>query len=179
MKQIKLYNKKFILYYSHKEIQKVIKKLSLLVYNYFHKDDIPIFVGVLNGVIMFMSDFLKYYPGKCEIAFIKLTSYDGLYNTESVKDKLQITNNIHNRHVVVLEDIIETGNTLEFLYNYFKKNIVKSFKIISLFFKPNKFTKKLYIDLIGINLDNEFVVGYGLDYNGLGRNYENLYQLKL
>lgn len=177
MNQIQLYDKKFVLYYSYYEIQKIVKNLSLLVYNFFKKDDIPIFIGVLNGVIMFMSDFLKYYPGKCEVEFIKLTSYSGIKNTEVI-EKIKITNNIDNRHIVILEDIIETGNTLEFLYT-FKKKSFKSFKIISLFFKPNKFKKKLFIDLIGIHLSNEFVVGYGLDYNGLGRNYQNLYQLKL
>lgn len=179
MNQIQLYDKKFVIYYSYEDIQKSVQKLALLVYNFFQKNEIPIFVGVLNGVVMFMSDFLKYYPGKCEIAFLKLTSYCGLQSIKQVKTNIQISNNINHKHVVILEDIIETGTTLEFLYTHFKKKSFKSFKIVSLFFKPNKFKKNLLIDLVGIDLANQFVVGYGLDYNGLGRNYQNLYQLKL
>lgn len=177
MNEIKLYDKKFIPYIENNKIQEIVKKLALTIYNAY-KNKTPVFIGVLSGVVMFISDFLKYYPGKCEIGFIKLTSYHGFKSKKKILEQIKITTNINNRHVVILEDIIDTGNTLETLHNLIKNKTAKSLKIVSLFFKPDIFKKKLSIDLVGIHVSNKFVVGYGLDYNGLGRNYQDLYQLK-
>lgn len=177
MNKIKLYNKEFILYINHNKIQESVKNISNNIYN-FYKNETPIFIGVLSGVIMFMSDLLKYYPGNCEVSFIKLNSYRGIRSSKKVVKDIKININIINRHVVILEDIIDTGNTLEVLLNIIKNKPLKSLKIVSLFFKPGVFKKKISIDIIGINLSNKFVIGYGLDYNGLGRNFRDLYQLK-
>lgn len=177
MNKIRLYDKEFIPYITNEKIQQAVKKLAFAVHD-LYKNEIPIFIGVLSGVIMFMSDFLKYYPGKCEIAFMKLASYQGIQSTHKITEQLIITIDIKNRHVVILEDIIDTGNTLEALYDLIKNKSAISVKVISLFFKPDMFQKNLSIDLVGIHLSNKFVVGYGLDYDGLGRNYQDLYQLK-
>lgn len=178
MNEIKLYDKKFVPYITNEEIQQAVKKLSTSVFN-IHENETPIFIGVLSGVIMFMSDFLKYYPGTCEVAFVKLISYQGTKSSEKIIEQVGITTDITNRHIVILEDIIDTGKTLLTLHKLIKNKFPKSIISISLFLKSNISKKDLFIDLIGIYLlSNKFVVGYGLDYNGLGRNYTDLYQLK-
>ncbi len=177
MNEITILDKKFIPYIAEEEIKQAIQRMANTLYEEY-KDEVPIFVGVLNGVIMFFGDFLKSYRGNCEIAFLQLSSYEGTSSTGEVKTKMNITTNVNSRHVVILEDIVDTGNTLEALYKMLENMPVKSVKIATLFFKPDVFKKNLNIDLIGMNIPNKFVVGYGLDYNGLGRNYPDLYQLK-
>ncbi|MCB9202800.1 MAG: hypoxanthine phosphoribosyltransferase [Flavobacteriales bacterium] len=177
MSQIVIHDKTFIPLIKNEEIQKAVSKIALTI-NEQYKNETPIFVGVLSGVFMFFSDFLKNYPGKCEVSFLKLSSYDGTQSTGNVTTELDISTDITNRHVIILEDIVDTGNTLEKLYQLLKNKPVKSLKVASLFLKPDVFKKDFQIDYVGICIPNKFVVGYGLDYNGLGRNYTNLYQLK-
>jgi hypoxanthine phosphoribosyltransferase len=121
---------------------------------------------------------LKYYKGSCEIGFLQLASYYGVKSSGKVALISDVTTDITNRHVIILEDIVDTGNTLEYLYNLLEIRPVKSIKVATLFFKPEMYKKELNIDLIGMNVPNRFVVGYGLDYEGLGRNLKDLYQLK-
>lgn len=177
LKEINLHDKTFIPYIAKEEIEFSVKKLANTIYEEY-QDETPVFVGILSGVIMFMADFLKFYSGNCEVAFIKLNSYHGTNSTGNVKLELDFTTDITNRHVIILEDIVDTGNTLEKLYDILKNKPAKSIKIVTLFFKPDMFKKNLNIDLIGMHIPNKFVVGYGLDYDGIGRNYEDLYQLK-
>jgi len=177
MKEIIVKNKTFIPFIADEEIQQAVRKIAISLHEEF-KDEIPIFVGVLSGVVMFLSDFLKHYPGSCEVAFMKLNSYSGTESTGKVTSELDITAEITNRHIVILEDIVDTGNTLVKLHELLKNKPVKSLKVATLFFKPDVYKKDLPIDLIGIHIPNKFVLGYGLDYDGLGRNYQDLYQLK-
>ena len=177
MQEITILDKTFIPYIAEEEIKVAIQRMANTLYEEY-KDEVPIFVGVLSGVILFFGDFLKSYEGNCEIAFLQLSSYEGTQSTGEVKTKMNITTNVAGRHVVILEDIVDTGNTLEALYKLLESQPAKSIKIATLFFKPDVFKKNLNIDLIGMNIPNKFVVGYGLDYNGLGRNYADLYQLK-
>jgi hypoxanthine phosphoribosyltransferase len=177
LREIKLHDKTFIPYIAKEEIELTVKKIANTIYQEY-QNETPVFVGILSGVIMFMADFLKFYPGNCEVAFIKLNSYKGTSSSGEVNLELDFTTDITNRHVVILEDIVDTGNTLEKLYKILKNKPAKSIKITTLFFKPDMFNKNLNIDLIGMHIPNKFVVGYGLDYDGIGRNYEDLYQLK-
>ncbi|MFA5618723.1 MAG: hypoxanthine phosphoribosyltransferase [Weeksellaceae bacterium] len=178
MKEITINGKVFIPYISSEEIDHAIKKIANSMYE-LYKDEIPVFVGVLNGVIMFMSDFLKYYPGECEISFLKLKSYDGVASTGEVKIEMEIPMDLSGRHVVILEDIVDTGTTLEKLYDILEKKQAKSIRIATLLYKPEAYTKDLDIDMIALTIPNKFVVGYGLDYDGLGRNLPDIYQIKL
>lgn len=142
-----------------------------------YKDEIPIFVGVLNGAFMFVSDFLKHYEHPCEVTFVKLSSYGGLTSTGIVETLLDVSEDIKGRSVIILEDIIDTGRTLQQLIHMFSDIDVKEFKIASLFYKSEIYNGEYKIDYVGIEIPNKFIVGYGLDYNELGRNLREVYQL--
>ena len=178
MESVKIHDKTLVPYLKHNELQEVIKELALKVYEDY-KDEVPVFVGVLNGVIMFFSDFLKYYPGKCEIAFLQVSSYTGTQSTGIVYKKMDLTKDVEGRHIILMEDIVDTGNTLESLFEYFKNTQrPKSLKVASLLMKPEVFKNRFPIDYVAKEIPNKFVLGYGLDYDELGRNLPDLYQLE-
>lgn len=141
-------------------------------------DEVPVFVGIMNGSFMFVSDFVKKYPKPCEVTFIKLASYVGLKSTEDIQRLIGLTQDLTGRTVVILEDIIDSGNTLAEVHRIFKNENVKSLIIATLFHKPEAYKKDFKLHYVGINIPNKFIVGYGLDYEGLGRDLPEVYQLK-
>jgi hypoxanthine phosphoribosyltransferase len=178
MESIQIHDKRFVPYLRHSEIQELVRELSKKIHEDY-KNETPIFVGVLNGVIMFFSDFLKYYPGKCEVAFIQMSSYVGTQSTGIVYKKMELTKDIVDRHIILMEDIVDTGNTIESLFEYFKHTQrPKSLKVASLLLKPEVYGKEFKIDYVAKEIPNKFVLGYGLDYDELGRNLPDLYQLE-
>ena len=138
--------------------------------------ELPLFVGIMNGSFVFAADFIRAYQDPCEISFVKLASYSGDSSTGMVKQLIGINEDLTDRTVVILEDIIDTGTTLEEIYDIFRNLRVKQLKIATLFFKPDVYRKGLPIDYIGISVPDSFIVGYGLDYDGLGRNLKSIYQ---
>ena len=174
---IQLHDKQFVPFISAKEIEFAIAKMVAQVEDDF-ADETPVFVGVLNGAFMVVSDFMKLYKKPCEVSFIKMASYEGISSTNEVKQLIGLNQDLTGRTVVIIEDIVDTGNTLVELKELFKQQNVKHFKIATLFFKPEAYTKDIKIDYIGIRIPNKFIVGYGLDYNGLGRNLPEVYKLK-
>ena len=177
MQTVKIHDKEFVPYLKNDEIQQIIKDLAHKVYEDY-KDEVPVFIGVLNGVIMFFSDFLKHYPGQCEIAFLQVSSYAGTQSTGIVYKKMDLTKEVEGRHIILMEDIVDTGNTIESLFEYFKNTQrPKSLKVASLLLKPEVFKKDFTIDYVAKEIPNKFVLGYGLDYDELGRNLPDLYQL--
>ena len=140
-------------------------------------DEMPVFVGILNGSFMFCADFMKAYSSECEISFVKMASYEKTASTCKVNHLLGLNENLKGRTVIVLEDIIDTGNTLEKIYEILENEDIKTLKIATLFFKPSVFDKKLKIDYVGMEIPDEFILGYGLDYDGLGRNLSDIYKL--
>jgi adenylate kinase len=176
MSIIKLHDKYFKSYISKETIAKSIDVLVNQVANDC-KNEVPVFIGVLNGSFIFAADFIRKYPTNCEVSFVKLASYEGTNSTGKIKQLLGSNENLEGRTVVILEDIIDTGNTLEEIYTIFKDKNVKQLKIATLFFKPDVFKKELSIDFIGISIPDKFIVGYGLDYDGIGRNLPAVYQL--
>ena len=174
---IQLHDKQFVPFISAKEIDFAIAKMVAQVEADF-ADETPVFVGVLNGAFMVVSDFMKQYKKPCEVSFIKMASYEGTSSSNEVKQLIGINQDLTGRSVIIIEDIVDTGNTLVELKELLKKQNVKHFKIATLFFKPEAYTKDIKIDYIGIRIPNKFIVGYGLDYNGLGRNLPEVYQLK-
>lgn len=141
-------------------------------------DEVPVFVGILNGSFMLVSDFVKKYPKPCEVTFIKLASYEGVKSTEDIQRLIGLTQDLTGRTVVILEDIIDSGNTLEEVHRIFKNENVKELIIATLFYKPEAYNKDFKLHYIGIEIPSKFIVGYGLDYNGLGRDLPDVYQLK-
>ncbi|MFM9987414.1 hypoxanthine phosphoribosyltransferase [Flavobacterium sp.] len=175
--EIKLHDKYFVPFISAQEIDFAIATMAAQVEADF-ADDIPVFVGILNGSFMVVSDFMKHYKSPCEVSFIKMASYDGMESTSEVKQLIGINHDLTGRTVVIIEDIVDTGNTVEELKALFKKQGVKHFKIATLFFKPEAYKKDIKLDYIGIRIPDRFIVGFGLDYDGLGRNLPEVYQLK-
>ncbi len=173
---IKLRDKYFSEFITPTKIDKAIQKMAQLVYNDC-KGEVPLFVGILNGSFIFAADFVRYYPGPCEMSFVKLASYEGLESTGKIKKLVGLSENVENRTIVILEDIIDTGTTLEEIYNIFRNQNIKQLKIATLLYKPDVYKKALPINYVGIKIPDKFVVGYGLDYKGLGRNLKGLYQL--
>ena len=173
---IHLHDKTFESFISAEEIDFAIANMAKQMDNDFF-DETPIFVGILNGSFMVMSDLMKHYKGMCEVSFMKMASYEGTESTNDVKQLIGINENLEGRTVVIVEDIVDTGNTIEELKALFKSKGVKHLKIATLFFKPEAYKKDIKIDYIGIRIPNKFIVGYGLDYDGLGRNLADVYQL--
>lgn len=127
---------------------------------------------------MLTSDFVKKYPKTCEVTFIKLASYEGVKSTEDIQRLIGLTQDLTGRTVIILEDIIDTGNTLHEVHRIFRNESVKSLKIATLFYKPEAYKKDFKLHYVGIEIPNKFIVGYGLDYDGLGRNLSEVYQIK-
>ena len=176
MSIIKLHDKYFKPFISEEKIQEAVTHMAQRVEAELN-GEVPIFVGILNGSFMFAADFIRNFKGNCEVSFVKLASYEGESSTGTVKRLVGINENLEGRTVIILEDIIDTGVTLEEIYEIFRFQKLKQLKIATLFFKPDVFRKGLPIDYIGISLPDKFIVGYGLDYNGLGRNLSSVYQL--
>lgn len=173
---IQLHDKTFEAFISENEINYAIQNVAKQIEDDFY-DDVPIFVGVLNGAFMFFSDLMKHYDRPCEVSFVKMASYEGMQTTHQVKEIIGINQDLTGRSVIIVEDIVDTGNTVEELKHIFKEKGVKHFKIATLFFKPEAYTKDIKLDYVGIRIPNKFIVGFGLDYDGLGRNLKQVYQL--
>ena len=141
-------------------------------------DEIPVFIGILNGSFMFVSDFVKKFPKPCEVTFIKLASYEGVKSTDDIQRLIGLTQDLTGRTVVILEDIIDSGKTLEEIHRIFTSENVKELKIATLFYKPEAYKKDFKLHYVGMEIPNKFIVGYGLDFDGLGRDLPEIYQLK-
>jgi len=175
-KVIKLHDKHFKPFISEEEILTAVKKIASEIANDY-KDETPIIVGVLNGAFMFVSDFLKEYSHPCEVSFVRLSSYSGLTTTGIVETLVGPSDSIEGRSIIILEDVIDTGRTVKELVHMFSNANVKNFKIAGLFYKEDVYDGEYAVDYVGIKIPDKFIVGYGLDYNELGRNLKEVYQL--
>ena len=176
MELIKINDKTFEPYVSAEELNQIAERMASEVYQDLQESR-PIFIAVLNGSFMFAADFLRHYKGECEISFVKMASYQGTQSTGKVHQLIGLSTPVEGRDVVILEDIIDTGNTLEEIYRLFENQKVKSFRIATLFFKPDAYKKDLKIDYVGKPIPNRFIVGYGLDFDEIARNLPQVYQL--
>jgi len=174
---IQLHDKHFVPFIPAADIDAVLARMAKQAEDDL-KGEVPVFIGVLNGAFMVMSDFVKHYTQPCEISFVKMASYEGTSSTGEIKQLIGLSQSLEGRSVVIIEDIVDTGNTIEELKKIFESQNVKQLKIATLFFKPEAYTKNIPLDYIGFEIPNKFIVGYGLDYNGLGRNLPEIYQLQ-
>jgi hypoxanthine phosphoribosyltransferase len=176
MSSIKLHGKSFDTYLSEKEIQEKVKRIADQL-NQDYKDRHPLFIAILNGSFMFAADLFKYLTIDAEISFIKLVSYKGMKSSGNVITAIGLEMDLYDREVVIIEDIVDTGKTLHEFLPKLDHQQPKSLKIASLLHKPEATQFPLKIDYLGFSIPNKFVVGYGLDYDGLGRNFKEIYQL--
>lgn len=176
MQSVKLYDKEFSLYIPQNRIVGAIDELASKMNSDF-KDKRPVFLVVLNGAFMFASELIKRFNGDCEIEFVRFSSYEGTGSSGNVRELMGLSLDIKNRHVIVLEDIIDTGLTMMVAKDKLKSLGAASVSLATLLYKPKAFKHNYYIDYIGIEIPNDFIVGYGLDYDGLGRNLTDIYKI--
>lgn len=143
-----------------------------------YADKKPIFLVILNGAFIFASDLMRAYGEDCEVSFVKISSYDGMSSTNDVKVELGINVDIQGKDVIIVEDIIDTGATLNQFLMDVKAEKPSSVKLVSLVVKRDAMKFDIPIDYFGFNIPNDFVIGYGLDYNEYGRELSSLYRLK-
>jgi len=178
MTDVQLKDKTFDLFIPEKviieEIKRVAKEISRDM-----KDKNPFFICVLKGAFMFASDLIKGMDvSSCEVGFIRLKSYEGTQSSGLIKEVQGFVENIENRHVVIVEDIIDTGHTMTYLLNKLQAGNPASVKIACMLFKPDAMETDTKPDYCALEIPNVFIVGYGLDYEGLGRNLKNIYKIK-
>ncbi|MCE3259747.1 MAG: adenylate kinase [Bacteroidetes bacterium] len=176
MALITLKDKQFKPYIPSEKILDAVKKIATAIDQEL-AGEFPLFLVVLNGSFMFAADLLKEVKSPCEISFVKLASYHGTSSTGAVTELIGLTEDVSGRTVVILEDIVDSGLTIEKLYAILQKKNAKQIRIATAFFKPQSYKKDLKVDYIGIEIPNDFVVGYGLDYDGLGRNLKDVFVL--
>ena len=174
MNTVRLDDKTFKPYISEHKIKEAVINLSSQL-NLDFEGKKPVFLIILNGSFVFAADLLREINFDCEISFVKLSSYEGTSSSGSIKQLIGLNEDLKDRYLIVVEDIIDTGTTLEYLIHELNKQQITGLKIVSLLFKPDAFKKNYPIDYVGIKIPNDFIVGYGLDYNGLGRNLKDIY----
>ncbi len=176
MQRVQVKDKFFEIYIEEPKIMTAIQAIADQI-NHDLKDENPIFIAVLNGAFMFASDLMKAVSIPCEITFTRVSSYVGMNSTGQMKSMMGLPDHLENRTVVLIEDIVDTGNTIEYLTKQLLHSKVKDVKIATLLFKPKAYKKEIHVDYIGLEIPNDFVVGFGLDYDGQGRNLRSIYSL--
>ncbi len=177
MNELNVLDKIFVPFISQENILLKIKEIASVI-NKEYDGKKPLFIAILNGSFMFAADLFKEITIDAEICFIKLASYKGTQSTGHVITAIGLDANITDRHIIVVEDIIDTGKTLHSFLPQIRNQQPASLKIATLLHKPEATVHPLQIDYCCISIANKFVVGYGLDYNGFGRNNKEIYQLK-
>lgn len=177
MALVTLHDKQFGPFISDKTIAERVRKLGETITNEYKSKD-PVFIIVLNGAFMFASDLLKQIDIISDLSFIKVKSYEGTESTGAVRDLIGMDYDLKDRNVIIIEDIVDTGVTLEYLFDTIKKQGPASLEIATLLFKKEAYQKNLPVKYVGFEVPNAFVVGYGLDYDGLGRNIPEILTLE-
>lgn len=176
--RVTLNDKTFEVMIPAEEINKAVTAVAeRLNVDYASTNKAPIFVGVLSGSYMFLADLVRKTTFNNEITFVKISSYEGTESTGTVKQKLGIDFDIEGRDIIIVEDIVETGHSINHMINYIKSLNPHSVEVCTLFFKPEKYLYELPIKYCAMEIGNEFIVGYGLDYDQLGRNLKDIYVL--
>jgi len=176
MDKVKVRDKEFSLFLTAEEIDKAVEQVAEMINADMQGKDL-LFLCVLNGAFIFASDLLKKVEVDCEISFVKLSSYVGTQTTNTVRELIGLDQVLTDRTVVVVEDIIDTGITMSYTLEKLRKLGASDVRIATLLFKPEAFKKDYPIDYVGIVIPNEFIVGYGLDYDGHGRNFPDIYKI--
>lgn len=176
MSTITIEDKKFVKYITEDQIDEAVIRVAEKI-NEEYKNDIPIVVIILNGSIIFSAELLKKLTIQCRLSCMRVSSYEGMHSTAKVKNLIGLVENIENQRIIIIEDIVDTGNTYEFIHQELMNAKVKDVKIATMTFKPDSYKKSLPIDFIGLEIPDKFIVGHGLDYNGLGRNLPDIYQV--
>jgi hypoxanthine phosphoribosyltransferase len=175
-KTIRIYDKTFELFIPFEKIDRATQKIADRL-NKEYIDKNPLFLGVLNGSFVFAADLFKKLNFPCEITFVKMASYHGTASTETVRQLIGFDEDVTGRSIVIVEDIIDSGLTMERVLKQLKAIDAAEIRIVTLLYKPEAFKGNYHIDYIGLEIPNDFIVGYGLDYNKQGRNFKDIYKI--
>ncbi len=175
-KKIRVLDKEFEISIAHEQIQEAIEQVAEKINNDLSEKDV-IFLGILNGAFMFASDLYKNLTFNSQISFLKVASYSGTSSSGNVKRLIGINEDLKNKTVVVIEDIIDSGYTIDHILKQLKGYEPAEIKIATFLFKPDAYQTNIPIDYVGMEIPNDFIIGYGLDYNGYGRNLKHIYKI--
>ncbi len=173
---VQILDKTFKLSLGEEEIAAAVKRVAAQISEDL-KDKDPLFIGILNGAFMFTADLMKQVSIPSKITFVKLASYEGMASTGKIKEIMGLSEDIKDRTVVIIEDIVDTGFTMQRMLEMLGTRSPKEIRIASLFIKPEKLQVPLKVDYVAFSIPNDFIVGYGLDYDGYGRNLPAVYTL--
>lgn len=162
---------------SETEVQTRVKEIGALLTEQY-QGKTPLFISILSGAFVFASDLIRAFDGDCEIGFVKISSYSGTKSTGVVQTVMGLEKDLTDRHLIVVEDIIDTGRTLHFFLDHLREQKPASIATVAFLRKPEAVEFPIPVEWVGYDIENRFVVGYGLDYDGLGRNLPAIYQLK-
>ncbi len=174
-KRIKLHDREFRVMISAEKIEEAISNIAEKINRDYADVECPILLGVLNGSFVFLADLARKLDFTCEVSFVKLASYEGCSSTGKVQELIGLNNSIEGRNVIVVEDIVDSGRSIAYTLQTLRAKKAASVKVATLFFKPNAYKESETIDYIALEIGNEFIVGYGLDYDQLGRELKDIY----
>jgi len=173
---IRIADKVFELFIPRGEIAEAVEILAERINRDYAERENPLFLGVLNGAFLFMSDLVRRIGFPCEVSFIKLASYDGTDSRGEVSELIGLAHEIRGRHLIIVEDIVDSGTTIDHLMRILQERAPASIEVAALLFKPDVCRKDFPLRY-GMAVPNDFLIGYGLDYNGFGRNLPDIYRL--
>jgi len=176
MKEIRILDKKFRELISEKALQDRLDELAGKISSDFAGREV-VFLGILNGAFLFAADLFKRINLQARISFVKLASYEGTSSSGTIKELIGWNEEIKNKSIVIVEDIVDTGNTLERIVDELLIRKASEIRVATMLFKPDAYTKDITLDYVGFEIPDNFVVGYGLDYDGYGRNLPSVYTL--
>ena len=174
-KTVKLHDKTFRVMIPAEKIDQAVTAVAERLNNDYADKDTPLFVGVLNGSFMFLSDLIKKIEFNSELSFVKISSYEGTSSTGQIRSLIGLNGSIEGRHVIIVEDIVDTGESIAHMIADLESRKPASVEVCTLFFKPASYSKQYPIRYRALEIGNEFIVGYGLDYDQLGRNLKDVY----
>jgi hypoxanthine phosphoribosyltransferase len=174
MESITIHDRKFRLYIPARKIQEAVRRMASVINKNLGNKEV-VLIAVLNGAFIFASDLIRQLNFNCRVSFVKLASYEGMKNTGQIRELMGIHEVLAGKTILVIEDIVDTGATLEEVINSVREHQPAEIRVVTLLFKPDAYESNLKLDYIGFRIPNDFVVGYGLDYDGFGRNLEDIY----
>lgn len=177
MNKIRLEDKEFQVSIHYETIYQSIKQIASQINHDFEGKDTPVFLSILNGAFMFTGDLFKELRINSYLSFVKMASYQGMSSSGEVRELIGLNEDLTGRHVIVLEDIIDSGLTIRRLHDQIQAHQPRSISIATLLLKPEVYEESIALDYVGMEIPNDFIIGYGLDYNGLGRNFRDIYKV--
>ncbi|MFP4620190.1 MAG: hypoxanthine phosphoribosyltransferase [Bacteroidales bacterium] len=176
MNTIRIKDKEFQISIPYDSIYKAVKKIADRINEDYKNIETPVFLSILNGAFMFTADLFKELNINSYLSFVKFASYQGTSSSGEVKELIGINENLEGKNVIVLEDIVDSGLTIRQVTDAVESLQPKEMRVATLFLKPEIFNGEITLDYVGMKVPNDFIIGYGLDYEGLGRNFRDIYK---